>query len=36
MGDNAYMLDMVAASGFKVQAKHDGGLVHLLVRISGS
>ena len=36
MGDNAHMLDMIAASGFKVQTKHDGGLVHLLVRISGS
>ena len=33
LGDNVHMLDVVAASGFKVQATHEGGLVHLLMRI---
>jgi GNAT superfamily N-acetyltransferase len=33
LGDNVHMLDVVAASGFKVQATHEGGVVHLLMRI---
>jgi GNAT superfamily N-acetyltransferase len=34
LGDNVHMLDVIAASGFKVQAKHEGGVVHLLMRIA--
>jgi hypothetical protein len=33
MGDNIHMLDVVAASGFKVQKTHDSGVVHLLLRV---
>jgi GNAT superfamily N-acetyltransferase len=33
MADNVHMLDVVAASGFKLQKTHDSGLVHLLLRI---
>ena len=33
LGDNVPMLDVVAASGFKVQATHGNGVVHLLMRI---
>ena len=33
LGDNVHMLDVVAASGFKVQASHERGVVHLLMRI---
>jgi len=33
LGDNVHMLDVVAASGFKVQATHGSGVVHLLMRI---
>ena len=33
LGDNVHMLDVVAASGFKVQATHESGVVHLLMRI---
>jgi RimJ/RimL family protein N-acetyltransferase len=33
MGDNVHMLDVVAASGFKVQKTHDSGVVHVSWRI---
>ena len=33
LGDNVHMLDVIAASGFKVQATHEGGIVHILMRI---
>lgn len=33
LGDNVHMLDVIAASGFKVQATHEQGVVHLLMRI---
>jgi GNAT superfamily N-acetyltransferase len=33
LGDNVHMLDVIAASGFKVQATHESGVVHLLMRI---
>jgi GNAT superfamily N-acetyltransferase len=33
LGDNVHMLEVVAASGFKVRATHDRGVVHLLLRI---
>jgi GNAT superfamily N-acetyltransferase len=33
LGDNVHMLDLVTASGFKVQATHESGIVHLLMRI---
>jgi GNAT superfamily N-acetyltransferase len=33
LGDNVHMLDVIAASGFKVQATHEHGVVHLLMRI---
>lgn len=33
LGDNIHMLDVIAASGFKVQATHEQGVVHLLMRI---
>ena len=33
LGDNVHMLDVFAASGFKVQATHESGVVHLLMRI---
>ena len=33
LGDNVHMLDVVSASGFKVQARHESGVVHLLMRI---
>ena len=33
LGDNVHMLDVIAASGFRVQATHDSGVVHLVMRI---
>jgi GNAT superfamily N-acetyltransferase len=33
LGDNIHMLDVVAASGFRVEATHERGVVHLLMRI---
>lgn len=33
MGDNTHMLDVMAASGFKMQKTYDSGVVHLLLRI---
>jgi GNAT superfamily N-acetyltransferase len=33
LGDNVHMLDVIAASGFEVQARHDRGVVHLVMRI---
>lgn len=33
LGDNVHMLDVIAASGFKMQATHEHGVVHLLMRI---
>ena len=33
MGDNIHMLDVFAASGFKISKTHDSGIVHLLLRI---
>jgi GNAT superfamily N-acetyltransferase len=33
LGDNVHMLDVIAASGFKAQATHEHGVVHLLMRI---
>jgi GNAT superfamily N-acetyltransferase len=33
LGDNVHMLDVIATSGFKVQATHESGVVHLLMRI---
>jgi GNAT superfamily N-acetyltransferase len=33
MGDNIHMLDVLAASGFKMHTTHDSGVVHLLLRI---
>jgi GNAT superfamily N-acetyltransferase len=33
MGDNIHMLDILAASGFKMRTTHDSGVVHLLLRI---
>jgi GNAT superfamily N-acetyltransferase len=35
MGDNIHMLDLIAASGFKVQRTYESGVVHLLLRIDG-
>ena len=36
LGDNVHMLDVIAASGFKVQATHESGVVHLLMRIDAA
>jgi GNAT superfamily N-acetyltransferase len=33
LGDNVHTLDVVAASGFRVEATHERGVVHLLMRI---
>ena len=33
MGDNTHMLDLIAASGFKMRETHESGIIHVSMRI---